>query len=65
MLCESGRGKSGKIHRRVMSGSRGETSYLLLDTSQGSRSRHGIIFVWGSLLQLVLLALEAPEQIPS
>ena len=38
--------------------------YLLLDTLQGSRSRHGIIFVRGGLLQLVLLALKAAKKIP-
>lgn len=37
---------------------------LLLNILQGSRSRHGIIFVWRGLLQLVLLALEAAEEIP-
>ena len=41
------------------------TWYLLLNISQGSRSRHGIIFVWRSLLQLVLLALKASEKIAS
>lgn len=49
--------------RTMEAGSNG-TEYLLLDTLQGSRSRHGIIFVWRGLLQLVLLALKASEEIP-